>query len=43
MEQFKDTLKKIEEHNADPEHGSTVGLNHMSDWTHSEYKKLLGY
>jgi hypothetical protein len=43
MEQFKNTLKKIAEHEANPLHKSTVGLNHMSDWTHEEYKRLLGY
>jgi C1A family cysteine protease len=39
---FAETLKTIEEHNAS---GAThkLGLNHLSDWTHSEYKKLLGY
>jgi C1A family cysteine protease len=43
MEQFKNTLKKIAEHEANSAHKSTVGLNHMSDWTHEEYKRLLGY
>jgi len=43
MEQFKKTLKNIAEHEADNEHTSTVGINHMADWTDAEYKKLLGY
>merc|ERR1719199_1192348 len=29
--------------NADPENTFTVGHNFMSTWTHSEYKKLLGF
>merc|ERR1719454_2307710 len=43
LEQFKNTLKKIADHESTDGHQSTVGLNHMSDWTHEEYKKLLGY
>jgi len=43
LEQFKNSLKKIAEHEATDGHKSTVALNHMSDWTHAEYKKLLGY
>ena len=42
-EQFQKTLKKIEEHNANPAHKSTVGVNEFSDWTEAEYKRLLGY
>jgi len=39
---FKETLKTIEEHNNG---GNThqLGLNHMSDYTAWEYKKMLGY
>lgn len=39
---FKESLQAIEEHNAA---GNThqLGLNHLSDLTHHEYKKLLGY
>jgi cathepsin L len=29
--------------NANPENTFTVGHNFMSTWTHSEYKKLLGF
>jgi len=36
----KDQL--IKEHNAG-NHSFTLGHNHMSTWTHEEYKKLLGY
>merc|ERR1719163_242830 len=36
----KDQL--IQEHNAG-NHSYTLGHNHMSTWTHEEYKKLLGY
>jgi len=42
-EQYLETLRKIEEHNANPLHKSTVGINFMADWSHSEYKRLLGY
>ena len=31
------------EHQANDAHGSTVGLNEFSDWTHAEYKRLLGF
>ena len=41
--QFAQTLAKIENHNAQNGGMSTVGVNHMSDWTPSEYKRLLGY
>jgi C1A family cysteine protease len=41
--QFKDTLAHIEEHNSKNGETHTLGLNHMSDWTEEEYKKLLGY
>jgi len=41
--QFAETLAKIENHNAQNGGMSTVGINHMADWTPSEYKKLLGY
>lgn len=39
---FKETLKTIEEHNSS---GQThqLGLNHLSDYTHDEYKQMLGY
>jgi len=39
---FAETLRTIEEHNAS---GAThqLGLNHLSDFTNDEYKKLLGY
>lgn len=42
MEQFKKTMAKIAEHQSNAAHKSTVGLNHFSDWTEAEYKKLLG-
>ena len=40
---FKETLAHIEEQNASGNNTHTLGLNHMSDWTDSEYNKLLGY
>ena len=43
MDQFKKNLAKMAAHNAENEHGSTVGLNQFSDWTEAEYKRLLGY
>ena len=43
LEQFKGTLAKFAEHNADNSHGSTVGLNHFADWTDAEIKRLMGY
>ena len=43
LEQFKQNLAKMAYHNAQNEHGSTVGLNQFSDWTEAEYKRLLGY
>merc|ERR1740123_2782500 len=43
FEQFKKTLAKMGYHNAENAHKSTVSHNHMSDWTATEYKKLLGY
>lgn len=43
FEQFKKTLAKMEYHNAENAHKSTVAHNIFSDWTEAEYKKLLGY
>jgi len=43
LEQFKQTMAKMAEHNSNDAHSSTVGLNQFSDWTHEEYKRLLGY
>ena len=34
--------KFVEEHNAEG-HNYTVGHNQFSDWSHDEYKRLLGY
>ena len=39
---FKQELAHIEEENAKG-NTHTLGLNHMSDWTEEEYKRLLGY
>ena len=43
LDQFKKTMAKMAEHQANAAHGSTVGLNEFSDWTEAEYKRLLGY
>jgi len=41
---FSRNLKFIDQFNAKVAEGeATVAINHMADWTHSEYKKLLGY
>ncbi|KAL9681280.1 hypothetical protein QQ045_013062 [Rhodiola kirilowii] len=40
---FKDNLKFVDEHNADPEKSFTLGMNRFADLTNGEYrKKLLG-
>merc|ERR1712010_270061 len=43
FEQYKNTQKKMDDHNADKRHGSTVAHNQFSDWTEAEFKKMLGY
>jgi C1A family cysteine protease len=40
---FKQALAKIELENAKVENTFTVGINKFADWTHEEYKRLLGY
>jgi len=40
---FKQNLKEIEAHNADPKQTHTIGTNFMSTWTKDEKKELLGY
>ena len=37
LAEFKKSLKHIAEHD-EATHGHSVGINHMSDWTHEEYK-----
>merc|ERR1719201_733901 len=41
LEQFKKTINKMDFHNSDSRHGSTVDFNQFSDWTDAECKKLL--
>jgi len=41
LEFFRDLDNKIEEHNAGS-HNFTLGHNQFSDWSHDEYKVLLG-
>jgi len=43
LEQFKQSLAKIEAHNTDESHGHKLGLNEFSDYTQEEYRKMLGY
>jgi len=40
---FSEEAAKIEAHNAKGTETHTLGLNHMSDWTEDEYRRLLGY
>lgn len=40
---FKKSLKFVEEWNARPGKHHTVGINHMSDWTDLEKKKIRGH
>lgn len=40
---FKEQLAHIEEQNASGNNTHVLGVNHMSDWTEEEYRKLLGY
>merc|ERR1711939_610891 len=40
---FKEALKEIEPHNADSTQTHQLGLNHLSDFTKAEYRKMLGY
>ena len=40
---FTRKMALIEEFNAKDGDHHHVGLNHMSDWTEYEYKRLLGY
>lgn len=40
--EFKKQIKFIRQHD-EKSTGHQVGLNHMSDWTESEYKRLLGF
>jgi len=41
---FAKNFKMIADHNtANGDSAEVLGVNHMSDWSSSEYKKLLGY
>lgn len=40
---FEARLAKIKAHNADPTKTWKEGVNHMSDWTITEFEQLLGY
>ena len=41
--EWKKSDDAIKAHNADENKTFTLGHNYMSDWTHEEYKVLLGY
>jgi C1A family cysteine protease len=43
MRQYAEKEVEYNRINADSNNTFTVGHNHMSSWTHEEYKKLLGY
>lgn len=43
LEQFKESLAKIESHNNDEKNGHKIGVNAFSDFTRAEYKKMLGF
>ncbi|EDQ86194.1 uncharacterized protein MONBRDRAFT_33873 [Monosiga brevicollis MX1] len=40
---FEQNLAKIRAHNADTTKTWKEGVNHMSDWTSEEFRRLLGY
>jgi len=40
---FAEAVQKMEAINADPTATFKVGFNKMTDWTHAEYKQLLGF
>ncbi|EGD74032.1 hypothetical protein PTSG_05727 [Salpingoeca rosetta] len=40
---FERTLASVKAHNSDPTKTWKQGINHMSDWTDGEFKRLLGY
>jgi hypothetical protein len=42
MEQYKNNLAQARAM-LDENSPYTVGENHLADWTHEEYKRLLGY
>jgi len=41
--EFAKKVEFIQKYQAENDDGHQVAPNHMMDWTHSEYKKLLGY
>jgi len=43
LQQFKLNKEKIAIENAKNGSTSKVGINKFSDWTHEEYKRLLGF
>ena len=40
---FAENYKRIQAHNEQEGNSFTLAINHMADWSHSEYKQLLGY
>merc|ERR1719454_411169 len=43
LNQFRTSLKVVENHNADPKQTHTLETNFLSTWTEDERKQLLGY
>ena len=43
LAEFNKRMITIQEYNSTNEDDAEIKLNHMSDWTEEEYKKLLGY
>lgn len=40
---FQQRLSEVEAHNSESQRQWTAGINHLSDWTESELKSLLGW
>jgi C1A family cysteine protease len=43
FQQYQKTMAKVAQHNAQNGNTFRLGVNKFADYTHTEYKKLLGY